>query len=88
MKRYILILLVEVVLAFEELEEEIIVKEEKKTPDGLGLKELPKNLRYAFLGENDTKLAIVLAHLSEQIYNKLLGVLKQNMEALLEVLMI
>lgn len=65
MKGYLLILLVEAVLAFEELEEEIIVKEEKKTPDGLLFKELPKNLQYAFLGENGTKPMIVLAHLSE-----------------------
>ena len=26
-----------------------------KTPNGIVLKELPKNLRYAFLGENGTK---------------------------------
>ena len=40
--------LIETVLAFEMIEEKCVLQEEKKTPDGLVLKELPKGLKYAF----------------------------------------
>ena len=43
----------ESILVLDESEEENIVIEDQKTINGLTLKELPKHLRYAFLGEND-----------------------------------
>ena len=43
------------------------------------LKELPKGLKYAFLGCNDTKPVIVSSKLDNDI--KLLGVLERNVEA-------
>ena len=51
------------------------------TPDGLVLKELPKNLHYAFFGDNGTKHVIKSLALNEDMENKLLEVLKNNMEA-------
>ena len=51
------------------------------TPYGLVLKELPKNLYYAFLGENGTKPVIISLALNEEMETKLLEVLKKNMEA-------
>ena len=45
----------ETILVIEGNEDVVLIEDEKKTPDGLVLKELPKNLRYAFLGENGTK---------------------------------
>ena len=53
----------------------------KKTLDGLVLKELPRNLRYAFLGENDTKPMIISLVLDANMEAKLLDVLKKNMDA-------
>ena len=58
-----------------------MVEEEKKTPDGLILKELPENLQYAFLGENGTKLVIISLALNENKETELLEVLKKNIEA-------
>ena len=66
---------VETILSLEETEEAVI-EEELKTPDGLVLKELPKHLRYALLGENGTKPIIVSATLIEKLEHKLLVVLK------------
>ena len=53
--------LIETVLTFEMIEENFVLQEEKKTPDGLVLKELPKGLKYAFLGSNETKPVIILS---------------------------
>ena len=57
--------LIEIVLAFEMTEENFVVHEEKKTPDGLILKELPKGLKFSFLGDNETKPIIISSHLDE-----------------------
>ena len=58
-----------------------MVEEEKMTHNGLVLKEFPKNLRYAFLGENDTKPVIISLAFNDDMETKLLEVLKNNMEA-------
>ena len=49
----------EIVLTIDENESIVVVEEEKMTHNGLVLKEFPENLRYAFLGENDTKPVII-----------------------------
>ena len=72
---------IETILALKVNEEETILKEEKKTPDGLVLKELPKGLKYAFIGKDDTKPAIISSALDMDIEAKLLNVLEKNMEA-------
>ena len=45
------------------------------------LKELPKCLKYAFLGCNDTKPVITSSKLDKDMEVKLLGVLERNSEA-------
>ena len=44
-----------------------MIEEEKKTLDGLVLKEFPENLRYAFLGVNGTKPMIISSGLNENM---------------------
>ena len=73
--------LIETILALEVNEEESILEEEKKTLDGLVLKELPKGLKYAFLGSNDIKLVIISLELDNDMEIKLLNVLGKNLEA-------
>ncbi|KAK8659148.1 hypothetical protein V6N13_029358 [Hibiscus sabdariffa] len=46
------------------------------------LKELPKHLKYAFLGENDTLPVIVSNKLSEKEENELIRVLREHKEAI------
>ena len=46
------------------------------------LKELPKGLKYAFLGLNETKPVIIFSQLDNDMEVKLLGVLGKNSEAL------
>ena len=48
-----------IVLAFEMTKENFVVHKEKKTPDGLVLKEFPKSLKYALLGNDETKSIII-----------------------------
>ena len=72
---------IETILALEVNEEETILEEEKKIPDGLVLKELPKGLKYAFLGKDDTKPVIISSALDMDMEAKLLNVLEKNMEA-------
>ena len=45
------------------------------------LKELPKGLKYAILGCNDTKPVIISSKLDNDMEVKLLGVLERNLEA-------
>ena len=47
------------ILAIEENEDVVLIEEEKKTSDELVLKELPRNLQNAFLGENGIKPVII-----------------------------
>ena len=71
----------ETILAIEENEYSVAIEKEKKTPEGLVLKELLKNLRYTFLGENVTKRVIIFSVLDANMEAKLLYVLKKNMDA-------
>ena len=73
--------LIKTIHALEVTEEESIFEEVKKTPNGLVLKELPKGLKYAFLGQNETKPVIIFSQLDNDMEVKLLGVLKKNSEA-------
>ena len=73
--------LIETILALQENEEELVFEENRKNPDGLVLKELPKGLKYAFLGCNDTKPVIICLKLDKDIEVKLLGVLERNSKA-------
>ena len=73
--------LVETIFALQENEEESVLEEEKKTLDGLVLKELPKGLKYAFLGCNYTKPVIISSKLDNDMEVKLLGVLEKIAKA-------
>ena len=73
--------LIETILSLQENEKESVLEEERKTLDGLVLKELPKVLKYAFLGCNDTKPIIISSKLDNDMEVKLLGVLEGNSEA-------
>ena len=70
----------ETILAIEESEDIIVIEEENMIPDGLVLKELNKNLRYALLGENGTKPMIISLVLNANMEAKLLEVLKKNID--------
>ena len=72
--------LIETILALQENEEESVLEEEKDS-GGVVLKELPKGLKYAFLGCNDTKPIIISTKLDNDMDIKLLDVLKRNSEA-------
>ena len=73
--------MIETILALEINEEYVFLEEEKKTPDGLVLKELLKGLKYAFLGSNETTPVIISSKLDDDMEIKLLDVLKNNLEA-------
>ena len=73
--------MIETILTFEASEEEFVLEEEKNTPDGLVLKELPKDLKYAFLGKNDTKPVIISSELGKDMEIKMLRVLEKIFEA-------
>ena len=73
--------IVEAILGLEDSEEAMIVVEDQKTPDRLTLKELPKHLCYAFLGENGMKPIIISAALTEEMEHRLLEVMRINMGA-------
>ena len=73
--------LIETILVLQENEEESVLEEERKTLDGLVLKELPKGLKYAFLGCNDTNPVIISSKSDNDMEVKLLGVLERNSEA-------
>ena len=51
--------LIKTILTLQENEEESVLEEERKTLDGLVLKESSKGLKYAFLGCNDTTPVII-----------------------------
>lgn len=50
---------------------EVVIKEEKKSLNGLTLKELPKHLKYVFFGDEDTKLIIIGSGLTVEEKEKL-----------------
>ena len=71
---------IETILSLQENKEELVLEEERKTLDGLMLKELPKGLKYAFLGCNDTKQVIISSKMDNDMEVKLLGVIEMNAE--------
>ena len=73
--------LIETILALEVNDKELVLEEEKKTSDGLVLKELPKGLKYAFLGSIDTKPVIISLEMGNDMEIKLLDVLGKDLEA-------
>ena len=58
------------------------VHEVEKSFEGLIMKELPKHLKYAFLGAEGSKLVIIAADLTEDKEQKLIEVLKKHKEAI------
>ena len=64
--------LIEIVLNLSEGNEEDVrsgevrVKEAEKSYEGLILKKLPKHLKYAFLGEEKSKLVIIASYLTSE----------------------
>lgn len=72
----------------EVVGEEVETKVEQETPNGQVLKELPKHLCYAFFGESITKPDIVSSTLSDEMHDKLVEVLKRNIEDFAWCLMI
>ena len=61
------------ILVIDENEDTVVIEEEKKTHDELVLKELPKNLCYAFLGEKKTHDELVLKELPKNLCYAFLG---------------
>ena len=64
--------LIETMLSLSEVSEEIVrnsdieVQEGEKSYKGLILKQLPKHLKYAFMGEENFKLVIIEAYLTSE----------------------
>ena len=71
---------IETILALEVNQEEAVLEEVKKTPDGLVLKELLKGIKYTFLGKNGTKPKIFSSVLDRGMEAKLLNILEKNLE--------
>ena len=61
---------------------EEMVQEVEKSYEGLIMKELPKHLKYAFLGAERSKLVIIAANMTEDKEQKLIEILKQHKEAI------
>ena len=58
------------------------IQEAEKSSEGLILKELPKHLKYAFLGAEKSKLVIIATDLKEEKEQKLLQILRKYKEAI------
>ena len=58
------------------------VQEVEKSYEGLILKELPKHLKYAFLGAEISKPIIIVADLTEDKEQKLIEILKKHKESI------
>ena len=69
---------------FEPLDEALNLGDnnEKEKPPKLELKTLPDNLKYAYLGEDETLPVIIAADLTNNQQEALLEILKQNKEAI------
>ena len=55
---------------------------EEKSCEGLVLKELPKHLKYAFLGEERSTLVILATDLTEEKKQKVVETLRKHQEAI------
>ena len=58
------------------------IQEEKKSSEGLILKELPKHLKYVFLGEEKSKPIIITTDLTAEKEQKVVEILKKHKEAI------
>ena len=80
-------LMTETVLSLNEkstynLSSEEKVQEEEKSSEGLILKELPKHLKYAFLGEETSKFMIMAANLTVEKEQKVVEILRKHKETI------
>ena len=80
-------LMIETILSLNErrtdnLSSQEKVQEEEKSYEGLVLKELPKHLKYAFLGEGRSKLVIIAANLTTEKEQKVVEILRKHKEAI------
>ena len=64
----------------EPLEDEFHVDYEEQFKPKLELKPLPDNLRYAYLGEDETLPVILAADLTREQYDAVLSILKKHKE--------
>ena len=80
--------LIETVLNLSEWNEEDVrssevrVQEAEKSSDGLILKELPKHLKYAFLGEEKSKPLIIASDLTSEKEKEVVETLRKYKEAI------
>ena len=81
--------LIEVVLSLNEGSNvessssgEVKVLDAEKSFKGLILKELPKHLKYAFLGKERSKLMIIVANLTSEKEKKVVEILRKHKEAI------
>ena len=80
--------LIETMLNLSEENEEDVkssemkVHEAKKSSEGLILEELPKHLKYAFLGEEKSQPVIIVADLTSEKEKKVVETLKKYKEAI------
>ena len=72
---------IETIFALENKDDEAVIEEEVKTPDGLVLKQLPLHLRYSFLGDDERKPVIVSSDLTKEEDQKLHEVFRQHQSA-------
>ena len=76
----------ETVLRLNEISIESLISEEnfqveEKSSEGLVLKELPKHLKYAFLGEERSKPIILAADLTVEKEHKVVKIMRKHKEA-------
>ena len=58
------------------------ILEEEKSTEGLILKELPKHLKYVFLGKEKSKPVIILAYLTVEKEQEVVEILIKHKEAI------
>ena len=58
------------------------ILEEEKSSEGLILKELPKHLKYVFLGEEKSKPVIIVEYLTVEKEQEVVEILKKHKEAI------
>ena len=66
----------------DNLSSEEKVQEEDKSFEGLVLKELPKHLKYAFLGEERSKPVLIAANLTVEKELKAMEIIRKHKEAI------
>ena len=58
------------------------IKDKEKRTEGFILKELPKNLKYVFLGEEKSKLVITTVDLTTEKEQKVVEIMRKHKEAI------